>query len=270
MNLTDAHVLITGASRGIGAAMAKEFHAAGARLTLAARDEGRLRTVADPLSGTVVSVDLTSADARAHLIDATVAANGPVDVLVNNAGVDESGAFWEMDATRIERLVTLNVTAVMDLTRRVLPSMIERGNGHIVVLSSMSAVAPIPGLCAYSSTKAAASMFAAGLRADLRGLPIGVTTVQPGFVEPTDMADAIMEYPPSFAARRRLRRLGILPDVDRDRLARDVVRAVQAGKRIVTRPRRGFTSAGLVEMPRRMVAGLISGVPPRADHGNDA
>ncbi len=269
MNLTDAHVLITGASRGIGAAMAKDFHDSGARLTLAARDESRLQAVAEPLGATVVPADLTDTDAREHLIEAAVAANGPVDVLVNNAGVDESGAFWEMDAERINRLVSLNVIAVMDLTRRVLPSMIERSRGNIVVLSSMSAVAAIPGLCAYSATKAATSMFASGLRADLRGLPIEVTNIQPGFVEPTDMADAIMEYRPSFAARRRLRRLGILPDVDRDRLSRDVVRAVKSGKKNVTRPRRGVTSAGLVEMPRRMVAALISGVPPRADHPSD-
>ena len=113
-------------------------------------------------------------------------------------------------------------------------------------------------------------MFAAGLSADLRGLPIGVTNVQPGFVEPTDMADAIMEYPPSLAARTRLRRLGILPDVDRDRLAKDVVRAVLSGKKNVTRPRRGVTSAGLVEMPRRMVATLLGGVAPRADRTPDA
>ncbi len=263
MDLTDAHVLITGASRGIGAATAKEFADAGARLTLAARDRARLETVAEPIGAAVVPVDLTDAAARGELITDAVAANGPVDVLVNNAGVDESGAFWEMDQESIDRLVTLNIVAVMDLTRRVLPSMIEREGGHIIFVSSMASVAALPGLTAYSATKAAVSMFATGLRADLKGLPIGLTTIMPGFVEPTDMADAIMEYRPASAARSRLRRLGILPDVDRDRLARTIVRAVRSDRKVVIRPRRGVTSAGLVEVPRRLVSSLLRGVAPR-------
>lgn len=263
MNLTDAHVLITGASRGIGAAMASDFHAAGARVTLVARDEARLTAIAEPLQGTVVPADLVDEDARAAAVDAAVAANGPVDVLINNAGIDASGAFWDLEPDDLQRLVNLNVVAVMDLTRRVLPSMIERNRGHIVVMSSMASVAALPGLCAYASTKAAVSMFASGLRADLKGHDIGVTSIQPGFVEPTDMADAIMDYAPTKAARSRLRRLGILPDVDRDALARDVVKAVQSSSKVVIRPRRGVTSAGLVEIPRRMVSAALRGVAPR-------
>ncbi len=266
MQLTDAHVLITGASRGIGAAMAHEFAARGARVSVVARDAAKLAELAGRIDGRALSADLTDRAARAGLVQRAADDMGrPVDVLVNNAGIDVTGAPWQTPADDLARLVELNVTAVMDLTGQAIPGMIERGRGHIVFMSSMASVGALPGMAAYSATKAAVSHYASGLENDLRGLPIDLTTVQPGFVEPTDMVDTIMAYAPTKAARDRFNRFGLLTDVDRDTLARDVVEAVERRRRLVVRPRRARGLAGLVSLPRTMTRRVLTGVRPRVD-----
>jgi len=266
MILNDAHILLTGASRGIGAAMASEFAAKGARVTLVARDETKLADLAGRIGGRALAVDLIDRAARATVVPRAEEAMGrPVDVLVNNAGIDVTGAAWETPAADLARLVELNLTSVMDLTGQAIPGMIERGRGHVVFLSSMASVGALPGMAAYSATKAAVSHFASGLENDLRGLPIRLTTVQPGFVEPTDMLDSIMAYEPALASRRRFARLGLLPDVDRDTLARGVVEAVERDRRLLVMPRRARSLAGLVNLPRTMTRRVLTGVPPRVN-----
>ncbi len=263
MELNNAHVLVTGASRGIGAAIARELAAKGASLTLVARDQQKLDALAAEIGGRVLAADLTDPAAIDGLVARAEASGGPVDALVNNAGVDESGLFWELDTAALRRLIDLNVFAAMELSRQVLPGMVTRGKGHIVNLSSMASVGVWPGLAAYSATKAALSHFSAGLRADLKGLPIGVTNVQVGFVTPTDMADNIAKYSPTMAAKKRFGPM--LPDTDRDELAAAVVAGLAAGKRHVLRPRRAFGLARLVEFPRRATERMLAGVPARSD-----
>jgi short-subunit dehydrogenase len=264
MELTDAHVLVTGASRGIGAAICRELHARGAKLTLVARDAQKLQELADELGGAnVLPADLTDPDALGTLIARAEQVGGPVDGLVNNAGIDEAGLFWEMEPAGLRRLIDLNVLAAMELSRQVLPGMVERGKGQIVNLSSLASVGVYPGLAAYSATKAALSHFSAGLRADLKGLPIGVTNAQVGFVVPTDMADKIFLYEPAARAKKRFDRLGLLPDTDRDKFAAAVVAGMASGKRHVLRPRRALMLAKLSESTRRMTEQVLAGVPAR-------
>ena len=176
MEIMNAHVVVTGASRGIGAAIAREMHKRGATVTVVARSADALAALADEIDGHALAADLTDRGELEGLI-ARAEAHAPVDVLVNNAGIDEAGLFWEMDADGLRRLIDLNVTAAMELTRQALPGMVERGRGQIVNISSMASVAVFPGLTAYSASKAALSHFSAGLRADLKGLPVGVTNV---------------------------------------------------------------------------------------------
>lgn len=263
MDLNDAHVLVTGASRGIGAAIVRELRLRGAACTLVARDRDKLQALADEVGGNVLPADLVAADQLDGLVARAEATGGPVDVLVNNAGIDAAGLFWEMDAAALRRLVDLNVLAAMELSRQVLPGMVARGRGRIVNISSLASTGAFPGLGAYSATKAALSHFSAGLRADLRGLPVGVTNVQVGFVHPTDMADAIMEYPPARRAKERFQKLGLLPDTDRDALAAAIVVGIAADRRHVLRPRRAVGFARMVEVPRRMTERILGGIDPR-------
>ena len=140
--------------------------------------------------------------------------------------------------------------------------MLEAGGGSIVNVSSLAGVGVFPGLAAYSATKAALTHLSAGLRADLRGLPIAVTTVQTGLITPTDMAESVTSYSPSAASFRRFRTL--LPDTDVDDLAGAIVKAVASGRRHVRRPARAQGFSLLVEAPRRITEWLLAGVPPRA------
>ncbi len=262
MDLTDAHVLVTGASRGIGAGLAREFHAKGAKVTLVARSAGPLEELAAELGGTAIEADLVDPAGREGLIARAEEQAGPVDVLVNNAGIDATGSFAELSSDELSRLITLNMLVPMELSRQVLPGMIERGRGHVLMISSLAGTAVLPGMAAYSSSKSALTHFTAGLRAELRGLPVGTTVVEVGLI-PTDMKDGVLGYAPTAAAFRRFYRLGLLTDTSLERVCRASVSAVASGRRHVRYPRRARAFAVLAETPRRMTEVILSGVPPR-------
>ncbi|MGD9572738.1 MAG: SDR family NAD(P)-dependent oxidoreductase [Thermoleophilia bacterium] len=262
MDLDGAHVLVTGASRGIGEAFARDFAAAGAKVTCVARDAAAIGAIAGEIGGTAVAADLLDREALRGLIARVEEEAGPVDVLVNNAGIDLTGAFTDLGADDLERLVALDLLAVMELTRQALPGMVERGRGHIVNVASLAGVAVFPGLVAYSACKAEVTHFTAGLRADLRGLPIGTTVVEVGLV-PTDMKDSLIAYEPTAASFRRFNRLGLLRDTTPERLSRATVEAVQRDRRHVRLPRRATTFAMLTEAPRRITEMTLSGVRHR-------
>lgn len=262
MELTDAHVLVTGASRGLGAGLAREFAARGARLTLVARSSGPLGELATELGGTAITADLTDAADREGLIARVEEQSGPVDVLVNNAGIDATATFTSFTAHELTALVTLNLLAPMELCRQVLPGMIERGRGHLLALSSLAGTAILPGLVPYSATKSGLTHFTAGLRAELRGLPIGTTVVEVGLV-PTDMKTSALAHEPTAAAFRRFYRLGLLTDTSLEKLCRAAVSGVASDRRHVRYPRRARAFPVLAETPRRLGEIILSGVPPR-------
>src|SRR3954471_13454671 len=186
MDLDGSRVLVTGASRGIGEVSARSFAAAGCRVALVARSADALRDLAGEIGGAAYPTDLGDPTAVAGLIDRVEADGGPIDVLVNNAGIDVGGPFPEADPDDLERLFRVNLVTPVQLSRQVLPGMLVRGRGHIVNVSSLAGAGALPGLAAYSSTKAGLTHFTAGLRADLRGKPIGTTVVELGPVT-TDM-----------------------------------------------------------------------------------
>ena len=262
MDLGGKRVLVTGASRGIGESLAHAFAGAGAKVALVARSNDAIQALAGQLGGTAHAADLSDRSQVATLLHRVEDEAGPVDVLVNNAGVESTAAFAEAPDDELRRVTEVNYLAPAELCRQAIPRMLRRGGGHIVNVSSMAGCAVFPGLTTYSASKAALTHFTAGLRADLKGLPIGTTVVELGPI-PTDMLAKVDDYEPTAKSFRRLYRLRLLVDVPREKVAEEVVEAVQKGRRHVRIPKRAVAFPLLAEAPRRTVELLLTGVPPR-------
>jgi short-subunit dehydrogenase len=258
------HVVVTGASRGIGACLAGKFAAEGSHVSLVARSADAIADLAGRFDGTAVAVDLADPGARRGLIERLEREAGqPVDVLVNNAGVDMAGYFPDVSEDDLARVFAVNLVGAAELCRQALPGMIQRGRGHIVNVSSLAGVGALPGMAAYAATKAGLTQFTAGLRADLRGLPIGTTLVEVGFVSVTQMTERTLAYPPMGRAWRRLKRLGAMADTDLERLCEGVVAGVRADKRHVRYPIRARGLLAVGESTRKVTEMLLTGVAPR-------
>lgn len=215
------------------------------------------------VGGTIHPADLAEVDQVAGLIARVEAEAGPIDVLVNNAGIESTAGFSDAPVDELRRVTEVNYLAPAELCRQVIPRMLERGGGHIVNVSSLADLMVFPGLVTYSASKAALSHFTAGLRADLRGLPIRTTLVQLGPV-PTELLAKVDNYPPTAEAFRRAYRLGFACDTPRETVARAVVRAVRKGRRHVRLPKRAVPFAMLVEAPRRLNEMMLVGVAHQA------
>ncbi len=187
-DLSGALALVTGASRGIGPRIAEALARAGVqRMALVARDADALEQVASRLRAAGVRAlafpaDLTRSADRAALIPRVEAALGPIDVLVNDAGVETVGPFVGLAADAIFATVELNLTAPMHLARLVLPGMLRRGGGHLVNIASIAGKKGAPYEAVYSGTKAGIIEWTGALRAELAGTGVSLSVVCPGFV----------------------------------------------------------------------------------------
>jgi NAD(P)-dependent dehydrogenase (short-subunit alcohol dehydrogenase family) len=209
--------LVTGASRGIGAAIAQALDAAGARLALVARDRAALEAVAGQLRNTPVTLvaDLSDPTVPARLVAESIEQLGGVDVLVNNAAVGARAPTVELDAALVDRLYAVNVRAPLLLIAALAPSMIERGRGSIISLSSVSGVAGTPRRAAYAATKGAIDALTRSLAIELGPHGIRVNSVAPGVID-TDMwarNKAIPGVIEQIEALTPLRRWGTPEDV---------------------------------------------------------
>ena len=252
MKVAGKHVVITGGSRGIGEAMARECAARGARVTVVARSEESLRRVAAEINGNAVVADLTDDHTVDTLIDNIERQYGPIDVLVNNAGLETNTPFAVEDWREIRAVSRLNLETVMLLTRHVLPGMIERGAGHLVFVSSLAGTAGFPGMSAYCGTKAGIFNFAASLRRELKSTDVNITVLSPGPVD-TRMWDAVESSPPSvMRVVRRFQKLQLIPKADVGDIARRTISAVEAKRPHVRDPRRLSINFWLNAAPTRI------------------
>jgi short-subunit dehydrogenase len=227
------HVYITGASSGIGEAIAREYARRGASLTLVARRRDRLEALAAELSRVhtrVVEHDLANVERVAEPVADAEAELGPIDVLVNNAGVQIIGATAATPWDRGEALLRVDALAPLKLTLHVLPGMLARGAGTVVNMASMAAIAPTPGMFFYNAAKAALAAASEGLRGELRGTGVHVVTVYPGPVH-TAMDAAAREA----LAESRVARM-MSPTGDPQVLARLVADAVECKRPRVIYP----------------------------------
>ena len=265
MDISGQRVLLTGASYGIGASIARAFARRGGRLVLVARSIPALEDVASELAATPLPTDLSRPGEVEGLVDrAAELAGGPIDIVINNAGVGVIGPFHTRTPDEIATEVQVNLVAALELTRQALPGMLERDHGHLVFLSSLQASAPTPGFSVYGATKAALSHFVAILRLELAATSVGTTLVAPGPVD-TPMWDRVEASPFTTGLLRRYSRAGLLIKADPADLADKIASAVERGARHVRTPRRAVMLNLLSEAPRRMTELLLTGVPFRAD-----
>lgn len=265
MKLQNSRVLITGASRGLGKRIAEVLTAHGCAVALVARDGAALEVLAKELGGKAYPADLGDPTAVEGLID-RVEADGPVDILINNAGVDHVGRFHEASPEQVRNLLQVNLAAPMELCRQVIPGMLARGRGHIVNVSSMGAISQGPGLTLYGSSKAGLSHFTAGIRGELRGKPVGTTLVQIGEVK-TDMIDHIRAFGPARRTIERSIRWRMIPreSLDPAAVSEAIAAAIERNRRHVIMPRSIVPMAKFTEFPRRVSELMLTGIDQDRD-----
>jgi uncharacterized protein len=220
VNLRGRTVLLTGATGGIGHAIARAAAAHGARLLLTGRRADRLEPLAAEVAGRAIACDLSRADEVTRLAGEA----GDVDVLIANAALPASGALSSFSVEEIDRAVAVNLRAPMVLARLLAEGMAERRAGHLVFLSSMSGKTASVGSSVYSATKFGLRGFALGLREDLREHGVGVSTVFPGFISDAGMFHDAGVKLPGYVATRTPEQVAeaVLRAIERDRSEVDV------------------------------------------------
>src|SRR5262249_20917069 len=194
----DTRALVTGATGGIGQAIARALHRAGAQLIVSGRRADALAPLANETGARVVLADLADRASVARCMQEA----GPIDVLVANAALPASGLLREFDTEQIDRALDVNLRAPIVMARAAAAGMLERGRGQIVFISSISGKVASLGTSLYSATKFGLRGFSLGLREDLHGTGVGVTTIFPGFIRDAGMfADTKVQLPRGAGTR---------------------------------------------------------------------
>jgi short-subunit dehydrogenase len=227
MDLKGANALVTGAAGGLGRYICRALAVKGANLVVSdlAGDPLDARAAEIARFGArveTVAADLSKQRERRGLIDAAEEALGPVDVLVNNAGLEFVGPFAEAPLAQIDLITKVNLLTPMELSRIALPGMLERGRGHIVNIASLAGKAPLAYFHTYNATKFGVVGFSHALRHELTEEPVSVSVICPGFIEREGMYGRVEQH-----VRKVGNPLGSSPP---EKVGEAVVRAVQDDK----------------------------------------
>ena len=249
MDIAGAHVAITGASRGLGAAFAHELHARGATLSLIARDADRLTAIGCLFEAHTIAGDLLDPSFVDSLVP-LVEQNAPVDIWINNAGIERTGLVTDQSAQDLRDVLQLNLETPVVLTRAALQAMADRGRGMIVNVSSVAMATNTPRFATYGASKSGLSAFTSTLRQELKGTPMHALTVEIGPVD-TDMLRSLQNSTvgPLF---ERYRRSGLSPVMKAERVAKALADGIESDTAFVRLPRRSRFSTALTNVSRRL------------------
>jgi len=260
MEVQGKKVLITGASSGIGSALARTFAAHGAAVAVAARNVERLEGLANEIAGAgyarpaVLVADLSMPGGAELLATRALEALGSIDILINNAAVEGIGSYSEAgDEVSSRNLFETNYWSPMALIRSLLPPMRSAASGAIVNVSSLGAITPILGTGHYPSSKAALAIATETLRTELRGSGVHVLLVYPGFVDTPMLRDFKARSDLSATTRRSLR---LMPVGRPEALARLVIRALRRRRKTLVYPR-SYAVTPLVPAVSRWFTNLL-------------
>ena len=220
--------LVTGASSGIGADLARELAKDGHDLVLVARRAEPMQTLANELGTkvTIITSDLSKPGAAAALAGELESRGLAIDVLINNAGLGATGAFDQSDPAKNSEMLQVNVTALTELTRLLLPQMIARRSGRILLVASTAAFQPGPQMAVYYASKAYVLSFGEAIAYELRGTGVTVTTLCPGPTA-TNFADAAENN------KTVLFKSPLIKVMSSAEVARIGYRALKSGRRVV-------------------------------------
>jgi short-subunit dehydrogenase len=233
MHLGGRVVLITGSSQGIGAACAASFRRRGAKLSLVARSQERLRAVGGA-DAVITAGDLTDAAVRKRVVQSTLERYGTIDVLVNNAGVGLHAPTARAPMEAVRQMFELNLMIPLELIQLVAPVMARQRSGVIVNVGSIAGKVTLPWLTLYSASKYALGSLADGLRLELRDKGIHVISVCPGYVTTQFRENMLAGHLP--AAIQRSSRF----EISAEQCAEAIAVAVEKRKRTVVTPRIGW------------------------------
>ncbi len=248
----DKTIWITGATSGIGLELARQFAASGANLVLSARREAELNRIAGELPGDhrVVVLDLADPDAVLQTATAVLPDLPPIDVLINNGGISQRARFLDTELSVFQRLNNVNYLSVVALTKAVVPGMIARGHGSIVVISSVAGIVGPPLRTGYSGSKYAVRGFVDALRSEIEHRGVQCLTVCPGFVK-TSIADNALAADGSKAGQ-------VDPEIENgmpvDECCRQILKAIESGKAEVVI---GTGISGMAPTIKRFAPGLL-------------
>jgi len=260
--LTDAHVLITGGSRGIGLATARRALQRGARVSLVARDAEQLARAEDELESgagdptrvAAEPADVTDREGFERALGLLIAQFGPVDVLITSAGGARPGHFEELTIEDFEQQMALNYFGTVHPIRAVVPSMIERGHGHLLLVSSAAGLVGVYGYSAYSPTKFAVRGLAETLRAELKphGIAVGCA-----FPPDTDTPGLATENETKPEATRRIS--AAIKVRSPDAVAKSIIRGIERDRLVVT----ADPSSAMLARAAGMVGPMLRGTMDR-------
>lgn len=215
MRIEGSSVLLTGASGGLGQAIARALAGKGAKLVLSGTKADVLDSLAKELHARAVQADLS----RAEEVQRLAAEAGPVEILIANAGLQAGGLLQSCDVAQIDAALDVNLRAPIVLARLLMDAMVQRKHGHIVFVSSLNGKAPVPRSSVYCASKFGLRGFSHGLRADLRASGVGVSVICPGFVRDAGMfARSQTKLPPGVGT------------CTPDDVARGVIRAIERNR----------------------------------------
>lgn len=227
--LDNARIIITGASSGIGLALAKQLSQQGARLLITARREERLQQLSDAISQEgkvtrpiIVAGDITAFEVQEQIIETAEREMGGLDVLVNNAGLGALGPFSESTPERLQRVIDVNFIAPVELTRKAIPVLRKGHNALIVNVGSVLGHRAVPGKSEYCASKFALHGFSDALRCELASQDIGVLLVSPSTTS-SEFFDQVMKT--SSSVQPRLNNA-----MSPEKVARRTIRAIQRGQ----------------------------------------